>query len=232
MTTPITSFNRKECELIPGAKVAAYVELSLDPENPTGVILDSTWGESKVDLTTVVKAGETITRLYLAPETGAPQGICYEKEDGTTDYISGDELSRIVSLQLLKDVDQTTSPTDGIVYQFDENTSLFEPYDLKTFVNNTTLALGRLQTQITAINNKLTELEDALDALTETVNNHSSRLTTIEAKLTPPTNAPNNVSVAFGNVNAYGDITSTNRKDSGIYTHDPNVDKTNDLMFS
>ena len=58
MTTPIENFNRKECELIDALKVNAYTDLYLDPENPTGIILDTSWGQVKVDLKSVVGVGD------------------------------------------------------------------------------------------------------------------------------------------------------------------------------
>lgn len=210
MVTPITSLNRKECELIPAAKIAAYTDITLDPENPTGIILDTSWGTTHLDLMDIVKAGETITHIYLSPVED-PQGICYEREDGQTDYISGDALSRIVSMQLLKDVDTTNPPLDGDVYQYDGTAGLFKPFDLKTFVTNTNLAIGRINAQITNIQN---------------------RLTAIEEKLTPPTNTPSDARVAFANVNFYGDHTNTNSHQHGVFAHDPTSDVDDDTYFS
>lgn len=260
MVVSVTDLNRKECELIPGVKVSAYTDIKLDPDNPTGIILDTTWDEVKLDLASVVKAGETITRLYLAPETGDPLGLCYEKEDGTTDYISGDELSRIISMQYLKDVDQETTPTDGIVYQYNGNTNLFEPFNLKTFVQTTNTTLNQLSSRITelhtllsALTSRVTSLEGRMTTVEGDVSNLKSRMTTaegnitnlgnrmttaegkittIEAKLTPPSDAPNNVKVTFGNINLYSDHTNSNLKTSGLYTHTLSTDVTNDEKFA
>lgn len=209
MVTPITSLKRKECELIPGVRVAAYTDIRLDPDNPTGIILDTTWGETHLDIRGIVKNGETVTRLYLAPEE-APTVLKYEREDGQIDCITGDELSRIVSLQLLKDVDQATPPSDGIVYQYDESTQLFEPFDLKTFVTNTNLAIGRLQAAVTSLTNRLNDIERAIYGWDNDKN-------------TP---------IARGNINAYGDITNNNSHAHGIFTHDPSTDVVDDLYFS
>ena len=115
MTTPIEDFNRKECCLIDAAKVNAYIDIALDPDNPTGIILDTSWGTIKLDLKSIVKAGETITTLELVED-----GLCYHKEDGTTDFISGDALSRVISMQLLKDVDPDWNDED-IHYYFTED---------------------------------------------------------------------------------------------------------------
>ena len=201
------------CERLDPCLVNAYVELQLDPENPTGVILSSSWGDVPIDLSTIVKAGETVTKLELVP-TDNPTAIRYMRENGEYDCITGDELSRIVSLHLLKDVDQTTEPEDGITYVFNEDTNLFEPYGLKTAINNLNVALGRIQTSITNLQNQINALDDRVDV--------------IEEKLTPPANTPSDARVAFGNRNVYGDVTNTNSHAHGIFTHDPTVDMVDD----
>lgn len=200
----------EECEKINPACIDAYVEIKKDPENDTGVILESSWGRVYLDIKSIVKAGETITHIELAP-SDEPTVIRYFNEAGDIECISGDDLSRIISLQLLKDVDQTAGPSDGIVYMYNEQTELFEPYDLKTAVADINTTLGRLQASITNLQN---------------------RVTTIEEKLTPPTNTPSDAHVAFANINFYGDHTNTNSHQHGVFAHDPTVDVTDDNYFS
>lgn len=197
------------CEKIPACDVNAYVELQLDPENPTGVILSSSWGDIPLDLKSIVKNGETITHLELAPEDD-PTVVRYFREDGEIDCITGDELSRIISLQLLKDVDQTNPPSDGIVYQYDETTGLFQPFDLKTFVSNTNTALGRLQASIT-------NLQNQINAITAIV---------------PFWDTDKTTKVARGQINIISDPTNTNDKTYGLFTHDKNTDQYADEYFS
>lgn len=205
MTTPIEDFNRKECCLIPGAKVNAYVDISLDPENPTGIILDSTWGTIKLDLLSIVKAGETVTHLRLTDT-----GLCYEREDGETEFISGDDLSRVISMHLLKDVDQTTPPSNGIVYMYNDNTNLFEPFDLQTFVDTTNHAIQVINARIQQVENRVSAIENAIYNW----------------------DGDKNTKIPRGTLNIYGDITNTNSHADGIFSHDPNTDETNDLYFS
>lgn len=216
MTTPIESFNRKECDLIPGVKVNAYTDLYLDPENPTGIILDTTWGLSKVDLTSVVKAGETITHLYLAPEDN-PVGLCYEKEDGTTDWIHGDDLSRIISMTLLKDVDQSKAIAGGDVYMYNSVTKKFEPFALQNFVNET--------------NQHLTNLDNAVTNLQNQINALNGRISAIENAI-PLWGTDKNTKIARGTINIYGDISNSMNKTDAIFTHDKSIDKVNDQYFS
>lgn len=217
-TTPLEVFNINECEMIDGkTRVKAYTDLRLDPDNPTGVILDTTWGEVHLDLKSVVKNGETITHLKLSPADN-PTVLRYEREDGGVDCITGEELSRIVYLRYLADVQQNHTLQNGEVLMYDSASDTFKYFNLSTAITNINTALGNLQA---AINN-----------LNSTVSNLSSRVATIEAKLTPPSGAPSNVKVAFGNINTYGDVTNGNLKTSGIYTHSPNTDVTNDQYFS
>lgn len=223
MTTPIESFNRKECELIPGVKVNAYTDLYLDPENPTGIILDTTWGLSKVDLKSIVKAGETITHLYLAPENN-PEGLCYEKEDGTTDYIPGDELSRIISMTLLKDVDQTKPIGGGKVYMYNSTTNKFEPYDLQTFVNNT-------NQHLTNIDNTLTNLQNQITALGTRVSNLENRMNAIEGAIYNWAN-DKTTKIPRGNINIISDYTNSDNRNWGIFTHSTSNIIPNDEFFA
>lgn len=213
-TIPAAFPGFEACDKLPGAYVDAYAEVKLDPENPTGIILDTTWGEVKLDLKTVVKAGETVTHLELAPESN-PTVIRYKNEAGDYECISGDELSRIISMQLLKDVSQTTPPSDGDVYVYNGVTNLFEPFDLKT-------ALGDLTTLLNRFNQELTNIKN--------------RLTALETKLTPPADAPDDVAVCFSNINHLSDVNYTGSntldKSHGIYSHTLSEDRLDDLVSS
>lgn len=205
MVTPVEDFNRKECCLIDALKVNAYVDISLDPDNPTGIILDTSWGTVKLDLMSIVKAGETITHLRLT-ETG----LCYEREDGETEFIHGDDLSRVISMKFLKDVDQTQNISGGDVYMYNSNTNLFEPFDLQTFVDTTNHA-------ITTINARIQQVENRVSAIENAIYNWSG---------------DKNTKIPRGNINVYGDVGNTQNHDWGIFSHDKNSNITNDLYFS
>lgn len=201
--TAITDFYHKDCEKIDPSMINAYLELKLDPMNPTGIILDSSWGESPIDLESVIKAGETKTYLHLDPSDD-PEYLEYDGEDGIPQCIHGDDLSRIISLKFLKDVDQTTPPADGDVYIYDSELKKFKAFNLGDFVQN----------------------------INDTINNLRNRIATLEATLDPPEGAPLGVRVVWGNINEYSDSTNTNLKTSGFYTHNPATEKTNDLRFA
>ena len=216
-TTPLASFpGYQPCDKLDPYWIDAYVEIKLDPENPTGIILDTSWGEVKLDLKSVVKAGETITHLELAPEEN-PTVIRYTNEAGDYECISGDELSRIVSLHLLKDVDQNTVPSDGIVYMFNGETNLFEAYDLKTVVGDLNIYLGRLQASITNLQNQITALDD--------------RITDIE-NLIPFYPSDKTMKLARGQINLISDPTNTNDRTYGLFTHDKSTDQFADEYFA
>ena len=199
----------QECDKLDPKWVDAYVEIKLDPENPTGIILDSSWGEIKLDLESIVKAGETVTHLDLAPADN-PTVLRYKNEAGDYECISGDDLSRIISMQYLKDVSQTTPPSDGIVYMYNSNTELFEPFDLKTVVGDLNIYLGRLEQAITNLQNRVTDIENLI------YNYPQDKVTKIPR----------------GDINLYSDYTNTNSKAHGFFTHDPNTDVANDEYFS
>ena len=201
--TSLKDFYHKDCEKIDPAMVNAYLEIKLDPLNATGIILDSSWGESLLDLESVVKAGETKTYLHLDP-SDSPEYLEYDGEDGVPQCIHGDDLSRIISLQYLKDVDQTTSLSDGDVYIYNSTSKKFEPFNLSNFVQN--------------VNN--------------TINNLRNRIVALESTLQIPDGAPLGVRVVWGNINLYSDSTNNNVKTSGFYTHDPATEITNDEYFA
>lgn len=204
----IDNFNRiEDCDKIDARCIDAFTDFNLDPDSDTGLCLHTSWGGDCLDLTDIVKAAETCTTLYLSPE-GAPNCLVYEPECGDNICINGDDLSRIISMQYLKDVSQDTPPSDGIVYIYDGATNLFQPFDLKTTVTN-------INTAIQNINSAISNLQ--------------SRMATVEAKLTPPADAPEGVKVVFGNINEYSDpnvvisegsgTVTTLDKNHGLYTH-------------
>lgn len=205
----VADFNRiEDCDKIDSQCIDAFSSLTLDEE---GILcVETSWDKQCIDLAQAVKDYESCTSLYLSPEDN-PNCLVYEKEErcGDNDCIHGDDLSRIISMQYLKDVAQTgEEPEDGIVYMYNEQTHLFEPYDLKTTITNINTAIQNIQ---------------------QTLANHESRLQVIEEKLTPPADAPANVKVVFGNINDYSDpnvvinegsgTVTTLDKTHGLYTH-------------
>ena len=203
----IDDFNMiEDCNKIDPLCINAYTDFELDPDNPAGLCLHTPWGGDCLDLTSIVKAAETCTTLYLSPDDN-PNCLVYEPEEkcGDNICIHGDDLSRIISMRYLKDVSQETPPSDGIVYMFNNQTGMFEPYDLKT-------TIGNINTAITNIN--------------AAINNLKNRVSILEEKLTPPTGAPDNVRVVFGNINDYSDPNVVISEGSGTVT---TLDKTHGL---
>lgn len=213
----------RECDKMDACLVNAYTNIALDPANPTGIILDTSWNTIKLDLKSIVKAGETITKLELVPENN-PTAIRYMREDGTYDCITGDELSRLVSMKLLKDVDQTKTLEGGDVYVYNSTTNLFEPYGVVTAINDLNTYLGRLQAAITNLQNQI----NAIDA----------RVTTLETKMSdiesiiPFWPTDKTTKVARGQINIISDPTNTNDKTYGLFTHDKATDQYADEYFS
>lgn len=206
----IYDFNRiEDCDKIDPLCIDAYAEFGFDPDNETGICLHTSWGGACLDLTEIVKNAESCTTLYLSPDEN-PNCLVYEPEEkcGDNICIHGDDLSRIISMQYLKDVSQENPPSDGIVYMYNSETNLFEPYDLKTTITN---------------------INTALQNINATLANHEGRLHNIELMLTPPADAPDNVKVVFGNINEYSDpnvvisegsgTVTTLDKTHGLYTH-------------
>lgn len=213
----IEDFNRiDDCNKIDPLCIDAYTDFELDPDNEAGLCLHTPWGGDCLDLTSIVKAAESCTTLYLSPEND-PNCLVYEPEEkcGDNICIHGDDLSRIISMTKLKDVDQSTQIGDGNVYVYNSTTGKFEPYNLVQQITNINTAIQNINAAITNLQNRVSGLED--------------RMTVVEEKLTPPADAPANVKVVFGNINDYSDpnvvinegsgTVTTLDKTHGLYTH-------------
>ena len=195
----ITDFNRiDDCNLIDPQCINAENRLEVNPDLTAGICLYSSWGDYCIDLEPLIKAAETLTTLYLSPEED-PNCLVYEPERGDNICIHGDDLSRIISMQYLKDVDQETPPVAGDIYMFDGD---------KFYTFN---------------------LQEYMDNLNATINNMNAAINNLIQKLTPPADAPDNVGVVFGNINLYSDpnvvieegsgTVTTLDKNHGLYTH-------------
>lgn len=206
----IDGFYNKECNKIDAACINAYFDMTLDLDDPTKLKFGNSWGDITLDLTPAIKAGETLTYLKLAPE-GAPTYLEYDGEDGIPQCISGDDLSQIISMTKLKDVDQTTPPEDGDVYMYDGTTNTFKTFDLKTFVTN--------------VNNLLSSLQ-------QYVSNLQDVTTQIQQVINKPSGIPDDAVIAWGNRNIYADYTNTNKKDHGIFTHNTSTNLADDQFFA
>lgn len=189
------------CQKIDPWCVDAFFDLKLTPSNGTELTLDSSWGSTSVDLTPAIKAGETITNLLLTDTALQFNREDYGRkgaENGGVDCISGDALSRIISMKYLKDVSQNNKPSDGTVYMYDG--SLFQPYNLQSFITTTNNTLTQhtqqidglqaglqnltniVQNNYTSLNNKIDQTRDALQSqITTNANNIKTNTQNIAA---------------------------------------------------
>ena len=215
----IADFNRiDDCNKIDPLCIDAYTDFYYDPDNETGICLHTPWGGNCLDLTNIVKNAETCTTLYLSPEED-PNCLVYEPECEDNICIHGDDLSKIISMKHLKDVGGET-PTDGAVYMYNGATGKFEPFDLKTILGN---------------------LSTLIEGITATISNYDNRLNRIDGLLTPPSDAPSDVKVVFGNINDYADpnvvisegsgTVTTLDKTHGFYTHTLATNAYGDQIF-
>ena len=214
--TSITEFNHGECEKLSSNCINAYVDFHLNPENPAGLCLETSWGGECLDLTSIVKAAETVTTLHLSPAED-PNCLEFEREDGQSDCIHGDDLSRIISMTKLKDVDQETAPVNGDVYMY--NNGKWYTFNLQDFVTNTNTAISNLQAAVTQIQNQIAPIIN---------------------RWLLPNQVPDDAKIMLGNINLYSDTnavinssgTATSLdKTHGIYGHDLNTDKAQDEVF-
>lgn len=210
--TNIDDFYRKECQKIDADCIDAYVDYHLDEENPAGLCVETSWGGDCLDLTPIVKAAETVTTLHLSPEED-PNCLVYEREDGQSDCITGDELSRIISMTKLKDVDQGTAPVNGDVYIY--RNGKFYTFNLQQYIDDTAQTINNMQAAIRQLQVLLNYWQ-------------------------VPRDLPSDAKIMLGNINLYSDTgavinssgTATSLdKSHGIYGHDLNTDKAQDEIF-
>lgn len=208
----IDDFYRKECEKIDSNCIDAYTDFHLDTDSPTGLCLDTSWGGDCLDLTSIVKAAETVTTLHLTPEEN-PTCLQFEREDGQSDCIHGDDLSRIISMTKLKDVDQDTAPVNGDVYIY--NNGKFYTFNLQQYMDDTATTINNMQAAIRQLQVLLNYWQ-------------------------LPEDLPNDAKIMLGNINLYSDtgavinssgVATTLDKSHGIYGHDLDIDKAQDEIF-
>ena len=218
----------EECELIDARKVNAYLELTTDPTDLKTLVLDSSWGESKLDFTPITQATETQTYLKLSP-TAAPTYLEYDGESGVPQCIAGNDLARIIPMSKLKDVEQT-QVVNGDVYMYDTNNDLFKPFNLQNYMNTTDARITALEAKVTALEATVSNLESTVNQMLTTLADHTTRITNIETRLTPPAGAPNQV--VFGDINLYSDYTNSNSRAHGLFSHSTADTLANDEYFA
>lgn len=223
--------------------IDAFFDLKLTPSDSAELTLDNSWNTTSVDLTPAVKAAETITHLTLSPEQN-PTALQYNREDygrkgaenGGVDCISGDRLSRIISMKYLKDVSQTNEPSNGIIYMYDGN--LFQPYNLQSFISTTNNILNQHTQQIdslqsglqnltnivannyTALNNKIDQTRDALQQqITTNANNIKTNAQNIAANAAAIKTLQTDVSTLKSDVSTLkGDVATLKTQVSALQT--------------
>lgn len=210
--TNIDEFYHKDCEKIDANCINAYVDYHLDEEDPAGLCVNTSWGGNCLDLTSIVKAAETVTSLELTP-TENPTCLTFNREDGQADCIHGDDLSRIISMTKLKDVDQTTPPVNGDVYIY--KNGKFYTFNLQQYMDDTANTINNMQAAIRQLQVLLNYWQ-------------------------VPEGLPANAKIMLGNINLYSDtnaainsngtVQSLN-KNNGIYGHDLDIDRTQDEIF-
>lgn len=210
--TNIDEFYHKDCEKIDANCINAYVDYHLDEENPAGLCVNTSWGGDCLDLTSIVKAAETVTSLELTPAEN-PTCLTFNREDGQADCIHGDDLSRIISMTKLKDVDQTTAPVNGDVYIY--KNGKFYTFNLQQYMDDTANTINNMQAAIRQLQVLLNYWQ-------------------------VPEGLPSNAKIMLGNINLYSDtnaainsngtVQSLN-KNNGIYGHDLDIDRAQDEIF-
>lgn len=224
--TNIDEFYRIECDKIDPNCINAYAKLLIDEENPCELVLDTSWGQEKVNLTEAVKCGETCTELLLYPdECEEPTVLKYLGECGTY-CIEGDDLSRIISLTKLKDVSQEKEPEEDDMLVF--NGTKWEYRNI-----------SEAGTDLEELTQKVNILTERLNSLTASFNTIVNQFATIQREFNDlknmidrPEGIPEDARMVWGNINLYSDYTYGDLRTSGFYTHSIDENKINDEYFA
>lgn len=240
--TRLDELQQCECEKLDPLFVDAYAKHYLDPTNESRLILDSSWGESVVDLSSAVKTTETITHLFLTPEA-TPRALQFNREDygrdgaedGGVDCIEGDALSRIISMSYLKDVDQQTPPRGGDVYMYNSTYNTFYTFNLQDYMDKTDDRLDDLEGRVSDLENAIGNVGSSVDIfdsrikeLQKQINNLLSRIEAIEEAIAKPSWAPADASIVWGTINsAY----ATDYFNKGLFSHNPASNVVGDMRF-
>lgn len=178
MTDP-NDFYHKPCEKLSGVCVDAFADLEYDPTNDQNLVLNTSWGESPLDMQPVVKASETVTHLSLT-ETA----LQYDNEGTEPDCITGDDLSSIISMHLLKDVDQTATLGVGMAYVW--NGTKFTPQTVGDGGGDASLTsrVSQLETSVSLLQTSNTQLVQEVTALQQSLAALENRVTVLENKET------------------------------------------------
>lgn len=176
MTDP-NDFYHKPCEKLSAACVDAFVELGEDPTNMQNLVLTSSWGDSSLDMNGIVKANETITHLSLT-ETA----LQYDNEAGSVDCISGDDLSGIIKMQKLADVNKTITLQVGMAYVWDG--TQFTPQMVGDGGEDASLTakVDQLQTSVALLQTSNTSLTQEVTILSQQLADLTARVTILENK--------------------------------------------------
>jgi hypothetical protein len=141
-------YYQKPCNKIDASCINAYLELKLDDQDPSKLHPSTTLGARLAStLNRPLKTLRQLLTCIFSPAEN-PVALQYDPERGEPDCIHGDDLSRIISLSLLKDVDQVTKPTNGdvLIYR-----------DGKWYTFNLTAALKAITDRLDVIETTLTK---------------------------------------------------------------------------
>lgn len=176
MTDP-NDFYHKPCEKLSAACVDAFVELVADPTTPSNLGVSSSWGTSYIDMGPIVKASETVTHLTLTDTA-----LQYDNESGEVDCINGDDLSGIISMHLLKDVDQTTTLEVGMAYVWNGTKFVPQTINAATDISSLEDEVAQLETSVSLLQTSNTELTQEVTILQQDVTDLQNRVTALEDK--------------------------------------------------
>lgn len=177
------------CCKIDAADIDAWFGLYLDEDNLSHLWYDTPWGKDYVDLKPALEAAMVAGKLELYPEQN-PNSLRYVK-GSAYDEILGEDLSRIVWMRHLKDVEQGEKLTDGDVYMYDATTELFRAFNLTSVLNAFDSRINDLDARVSALEINYQSFNSLLEGIESTLADFEARIKTLEeGGIIPPSPGP------------------------------------------
>lgn len=232
------------------------VKLGYVADAPTFLRLVDSIGDSKLDLTPIVKAAETTTRLEL---DAVNRRINLYNEDDQICSICIADIADLIKLTGLEDVN-VPNPADGSTIIYDVNAGEYVSYDLAGNISRIDADLDSLHAKdedlqsqidnsgrdITEVNNRVDQVNEWVSQTNDRIDALANRVSALETNLTTLTNTVNainsrltaienaiwdwgsdkNTKIARGNINIYSGSVGGG---VGIFSRADN--QNNDLQF-
>lgn len=155
-----------------------YVRIGYVEGKDTSIGIQSSWGDSDVDLAPIVKRAETDTKLDLdkVQRTIDYYPELYLSSGGHAGCVYSLCLTTIFGLMHLNEIGDVKVPTPhtGETIIYNEETKQWEPYNVVQKIDEINTHLNRIDASISALENRITNVEGRLTNAENSINSISN----------------------------------------------------------